>query len=458
MVVETNVNPRRLFVAMPYGKRKALLDSERSDTITELDFDAVWNNILRPGIPDGFLVKRADELRQPGLIDRLYSEWLYEAHIVLADLTFANPNVYYELGIRQALSRKATILVACQGTSLPFDIRNQYVIYYDYFSATRVGPFQEELKQTIENVPVDDVDSPVHVYLPGLFIGRGRPGESPIDAAAVLERRFIDSERRLQAYESREAEERLRWKLEDAITGARVVALAGPILQVPNVSVSLLELLAIKLRKFGFVDQALDVLRKALEQQPADAEILREIGFAYRKKGPSFYTEAETYMLRALDLNERDAELHGMYGGLLKRRQAYGDALMHYKRASELEPSNLYALVNLGAIHAALGNQNEARRSYQLVASLCEQIIAAKTADYWTYLCRAEAHVVGGNIQAAVDSLAIAKTLGVPVEDIRSATEQLEYFVGIGFEADAARFVLATFNASNDSTSPLKAE
>jgi hypothetical protein len=108
---------KKLFVAMPYGRRKAPLDEDKADATVEIDFDAVWREVLQPAVPKDFETRRADELRQPGLIDRLYSEWLFDADIVLADLTFGNPNVYYELGIRQALSRKATVLVACKGTN-----------------------------------------------------------------------------------------------------------------------------------------------------------------------------------------------------------------------------------------------------------------------------------------------------------------------------------------------------
>jgi hypothetical protein len=33
---------KKLFVAMPYGKRKAPLDYEEPDKACEIDFDAVW--------------------------------------------------------------------------------------------------------------------------------------------------------------------------------------------------------------------------------------------------------------------------------------------------------------------------------------------------------------------------------------------------------------------------------
>src|SRR4051812_40911459 len=124
--------------------------------------------ILQPAVPEEFETKRADELRQPGPIDRLYNEWLFSSDIVLADLTFGNPNVYYELGIRQALSKKGTVLVACKGVRLPFDVRNQYVIPYDYFAAPTLRSFQSQLRQAILNASAQEADSPVHVFLPGL--------------------------------------------------------------------------------------------------------------------------------------------------------------------------------------------------------------------------------------------------------------------------------------------------
>src|SRR5262249_15695610 len=152
--------------------RTAPLDYEQPDKTSSIDFDAVWKGILQPAVPPGFETKRADELRQPGLIDLMYNEWLFSAEIVLADLTFVNPNVYYEPGISQALSKKGTVLIACKGTNLPFDVRNQYVIHYDYFAAPTVRSFQDELRQAIENASQQEVGSPIHVYLPGLVVGR----------------------------------------------------------------------------------------------------------------------------------------------------------------------------------------------------------------------------------------------------------------------------------------------
>src|SRR5205085_2077820 len=107
-----------------------------------------------------------------------------------------------------------------------------------------------------------------------------------------------------------------------------------------------------------------------------DSELLRELGFCFRKKGPEFYTKAEAYMQAALQLNDEDFDLHGMYGGLLKRRRAFEDAWQHYLRAHDLNPEDLYPLVNLGAISAALGRLQDAAMWYAKVRSVCDQLIS----------------------------------------------------------------------------------
>jgi hypothetical protein len=136
---------------MPYDTREGHLDPEAPKTkpIT-IKFDDVWKGILRPAIPRAFTPKRADELRKPGLIDQLYIQWLLEAEVVLADLTFGNPNVFYELGIRQALSKRGTVLVAQIGTELPFDVKGQVVCHYDAFDGSSVVKFQGELRELID--------------------------------------------------------------------------------------------------------------------------------------------------------------------------------------------------------------------------------------------------------------------------------------------------------------------
>ena len=438
---------KRLFIAMPYGKRKAPLDMDFPDKTVEIDFDSVWKGLIKPSLPRDFEVKRADELHRPGLIDLMYNEWLYDADIVLADLTFGNPNVFYELGIRQALSKKGTILVACEGTRAPFDVRNQSIIPYDYFSAPTAREFQNTLRNSIRVAGEQTVDSPVHIFLPGLYVTRATPGSRPDEIIDSLQRRLAEADAKLTKQLAQGNDDRLRVKVEGANTAARIRTLAGQVAQDGDASLLLLESLAIKLRKFGLIDGAIEVLKRAMKSSPQDSELLRELGFCYRKKGPDYYAEAEVNMLAALERNDLDVELHGMYGGLLKRRHAFAEARRHYQRAHELEPDNLYPLVNLGAIDAALGQSGDAESTYVKVLALCDSAITRGEEDYWTHLCRAEALVAADKGPEAGQALLAAVGAGAPIEDLRSETEQLLFFVGSNLYTAAAKYAIDVLGA-----------
>jgi hypothetical protein len=73
---------------------------------------------------------RADETYGPGLIVADIAREIIEAKIIIADITPANPNVYYEVGYAHAL-RKPTILIAEKPTQLPFDVSPYRVLFYE---------------------------------------------------------------------------------------------------------------------------------------------------------------------------------------------------------------------------------------------------------------------------------------------------------------------------------------
>lgn len=73
---------------------------------------------------------RADQISITGDITEQIFRHLFEADLVIADLTGANANVMYELGLRHSL-RKLTIQVADIATPLPFDVNAVRTIMID---------------------------------------------------------------------------------------------------------------------------------------------------------------------------------------------------------------------------------------------------------------------------------------------------------------------------------------
>jgi guanylate kinase len=73
------------------------------------------------------------------------------ARIVIADLTHANPNVFYETGICHALGKD--VILITQDSEVPFDLRHIRHIRYSY-TPRGMAAFEVALKETIKAVLV----------------------------------------------------------------------------------------------------------------------------------------------------------------------------------------------------------------------------------------------------------------------------------------------------------------
>jgi hypothetical protein len=104
----------RAFVAMEYRE----------------PFDTFYREVIKPQAEKLYEVVRIDEKSGPGVIFQDMQREISQSDIVIAEITPANPNVFYELGYAQALG-KPTILLAQRGGKLPFDIASYRVVFYD---------------------------------------------------------------------------------------------------------------------------------------------------------------------------------------------------------------------------------------------------------------------------------------------------------------------------------------
>jgi hypothetical protein len=66
----------------------------------------------------GYLAIRADEISEPGIITSQVIQHLLDDHLVIADLTGHNANVFYELAIRHAI-RKPVLQLIQKGEQIP---------------------------------------------------------------------------------------------------------------------------------------------------------------------------------------------------------------------------------------------------------------------------------------------------------------------------------------------------
>ena len=144
------------FVVGPIGK-----DGSPERKHSDLLLNAVIKQVLQQ-TEFGYLVKRADEDADPGMIgDRVISD-LINAELVVADLTDLNPNAFYELGIRHS-TEKPTIHVARAQTILPFDTVTHRTIFVDLTDWHSIEQARERLASSARAIkaPEYKVSNPI---------------------------------------------------------------------------------------------------------------------------------------------------------------------------------------------------------------------------------------------------------------------------------------------------------
>jgi hypothetical protein len=94
-------------------------------------YNSYYTAIFKPALEDAaFSVTRADDLFAPRPIMLDIQQSIYEADIILCEMSERNPNVFYELGLAHAIGKPA-ILIARKEDDIPFDLRHIRTVIYD---------------------------------------------------------------------------------------------------------------------------------------------------------------------------------------------------------------------------------------------------------------------------------------------------------------------------------------
>jgi hypothetical protein len=129
-------------------------------------------NIVGPAIETiGLSVVRADQIDKPGVISRQTIEYILRSRLVVADLSFSNANVFYELALRHA-ARLPVVQIIQHGDPIPFDINQMRTIIIDNRDIYTLLPNVELYKSEIASQARraleagTEVDTPVSIYFP----------------------------------------------------------------------------------------------------------------------------------------------------------------------------------------------------------------------------------------------------------------------------------------------------
>lgn len=164
-------SPRPLcFVLMPFGMKK---DPSGGP---DINFDDIYDKAIRPGIEDAEMEPiRADEERTGGIIHKAMFERLLLCEFAVADLTTANANVFYELGVRHAIRPATTLGIFASNQKPPFDVGFLRALPYELaernrFSSREAALLRQSLAKRLVTLREDSrdgkaIDSPIFQLL-----------------------------------------------------------------------------------------------------------------------------------------------------------------------------------------------------------------------------------------------------------------------------------------------------
>lgn len=138
--------------------------------------DLFLGSLVEPALEQfGLKVVRADAIEKPGLITKQVIEYLLKSRLVVADLSFHNPNVFYELAIRHA-ARLPTVQITRKQDRIPFDVNQNRTVQIDCTDIYSLVPQLETYRSQIANQArraLDDADAsdnPITLFWPSLQV------------------------------------------------------------------------------------------------------------------------------------------------------------------------------------------------------------------------------------------------------------------------------------------------
>lgn len=163
--MDDEINKPLCFVIIGYGEKN---DYPRN---RKINLDKTYENIIEPSaIAAGYKCIRCKEIKYSGLIDVPMYRTIFEAELVIADISTLNANALYELGIRHGVRAFSTIILAQEDEDVPFDIEHVSIFRYKHLGedigCSEAIRCQKALTELINEVKTkQEVDSPFYTYM-----------------------------------------------------------------------------------------------------------------------------------------------------------------------------------------------------------------------------------------------------------------------------------------------------
>lgn len=114
-------------------------------------FDKRYKDTIKPTIAEcGYIPYRVDEDYGATIPIEAIESGLKQSHIVVAEITTNNPNVWFELGFALALNKPIVLLCSDERKGkTPFDVRHRTILRYRTGSSSDFDELRQQLKLSL---------------------------------------------------------------------------------------------------------------------------------------------------------------------------------------------------------------------------------------------------------------------------------------------------------------------
>lgn len=136
--------------------------------------DLFLSYIVEPAISSlGLKVVRADQIEKAGMITSQIIEHLIKAKLCVVDLSFHNPNVFYEMALRHA-TNLPVVQICRQSDRIPFDVNQTRTVMIDdsdiYSLIPKLETYRSEIATQAIGALEGDNSNPITTFFPGFQI------------------------------------------------------------------------------------------------------------------------------------------------------------------------------------------------------------------------------------------------------------------------------------------------
>jgi hypothetical protein len=404
------------FALMPFGRKP-----NPTPPPIEIDFDAVYQTLIAPAVQKaGMTPLRADSEMNGGLIHRPMYERLLVCDFAVADLTAANANVFYELGIRHAVRPWSTVLLFAEGTRLPFDVAPLRGLRYPL---TETGvprdadPFIANLTARLEEARKAACDSPLFQTLPGF----PAPNLSALSAAS-----FYDQVQNAADFKDQLAGVIENDQLNNEVKAEKLRETEAKLGDISRQDSALLVSLFYAYRAISAFKEMINLVGRMPDYVASGVQIQEQYALALNRDAQG--AKAERVLIDLIERRGPSSETYGILGRVYKDRwlktiQAQSSQILTnglldkaidaYLRGFETDPRDFYPGINAITLMEVRQPPDPRRNDLvPVVRYALERKIRAVSPGYWEYATLLELAVLGNDKERALAALSSVLAAG----------------------------------------------